>query len=286
MAVRVSRVRGLAGLVLTGFPGRASRWAEERVQFFEADLKDGSHASPLDVAQEARQKAQGGCVDRAVQCQLSAHEDDEHYGLLAELATYGTTLWLRRRGTGTDLIALPDCPATGPGPDEEGCCLFADHTMQRRSAFGRYGRLRLAVRETQVMDGIFRLRRQTDRWARFAEVSVRVVPAASTGVVVRADVLRWGHPAAVDGAGDAGALAEARAGAWYALRELPVDVRSWLVEVTEIAVAPADSGPGDVKFAAAHAVWQALGHLPSRPPFTGEDGNPVFPAEETPGQDL
>ncbi|MFJ1594442.1 hypothetical protein ACIOD0_29985 [Kitasatospora albolonga] len=134
------------------------------------------------------------------------------------------------------------------------------------------------------MDGIFRLRRQTNRWARFAEVRVRVVPAASAGVVVRADVFRGSHPAVADGAGDSGALAEARAGAWYALRELPVGVRSWSVEITEIAVAPADSGPGDVKFAAAHAVWQALGHLPSRPPFTGEDGNPVFPAEGTPDQ--
>ncbi|MDX2622697.1 hypothetical protein PV356_24720 [Streptomyces sp. WI03-5b] len=81
-------------------------------------------------------------------------------------------------------------------------------------------------------------------------------------------------------------MAEARDGAWYALRELPVDVRSLLVEITEIAVAPADTGPGDVKFAAAHAVWQALGHLPSRPPFTGADGNPLFPAEETSDQVL
>ncbi|MEU2856114.1 hypothetical protein [Streptomyces syringium] len=136
------------------------------------------------------------------------------------------------------------------------------------------------------MDGSFRLRRQTNRWARFAEVSVRVVPAASAGVVVRADVFRWNHPAAVDGAGDTGAEAEARDGAWYALRELPAGLRSLLVEVTGIAIAPADTGPGDVKFAAAHAVWQALGHLPSRPPFTGEDGNPVFPAEETPDQNL
>ncbi|AZK97585.1 hypothetical protein B7R87_29635 [Streptomyces tsukubensis] len=146
--------------------------------------------------------------------------------------------------------------------------------------FGEVGAL--SVRETQVMEGIFRLRRQTNRWARFAEVSVRLVPAASAGVVVRADVLRWSHPSAAVGSAEA----EAREGAWYALRGLPAGVRSLLVEVTEIAIAPADTGPGDVKFAAAHAVWQALGYLPPRPPFTGEDGNPVFPVAETPEQGL
>lgn len=111
---------------------------------------------------------------------------------------------------------------------------------------------------------------------------MRLAPAASAGVVVRADVFRWSHPAAADGSAEA----EAREGAWYAVRELPASVRNLLVEITEIAVAPADTGPGDVKFAAAHAVWQALGHLPSRPPFTGEDGNPVFPAEEASDQGL
>ncbi|UIX33159.1 hypothetical protein [Streptomyces sp. GQFP] len=136
------------------------------------------------------------------------------------------------------------------------------------------------------MDGSHRLRRQTNRWARFAEVSVRLTPAASAGVVVCADVFAWRRSAVVDGAGDAGAAVEARVGAWYALRELPDGARSFLVEITEIVTASADTGPGDVKFAAAHAVWRALEHIPSCPPFTGEDGNPVFPAGETEGQDL
>ncbi|MFD3646559.1 hypothetical protein ACFWVT_24125 [Streptomyces cyaneofuscatus] len=85
---------------------------------------------PLDLSQEARQKAPSGCVDRAVQCQLSTHEGDKHYGLLAELDTYGTALWLRWRGTCVDLFVLRDCPVTGPGPDGESCCLFADHAEQ------------------------------------------------------------------------------------------------------------------------------------------------------------
>ncbi|MFD4275225.1 hypothetical protein R2B67_17095 [Streptomyces cyaneofuscatus] len=85
---------------------------------------------PLDLSQEARQKAPSGCVDRAVQCQLSAHEGDEHHGLLAELDTYDTALWLRWRGDYVDLVVLRDCPVVGPGPGGEGCCLFADHPEQ------------------------------------------------------------------------------------------------------------------------------------------------------------
>ncbi|MEU0378493.1 hypothetical protein ABZ093_14505 [Streptomyces cyaneofuscatus] len=85
---------------------------------------------PLDLSQEARQKAPSGCVDRAVRCQLSTHEGDEHYGLLAELDIYGTALWFRWRGTYVDLVVLRDCPVAAPGPDGEGCCLFADHPKQ------------------------------------------------------------------------------------------------------------------------------------------------------------
>ncbi|MEW1753280.1 hypothetical protein [Streptomyces angustmyceticus] len=60
---------------------------------------------------------------------MCAHEDSEHYGLLDDLE-YGTALWFRWGGTHADLVVLPDCPVTGPGPDREGCCLFADHTEQ------------------------------------------------------------------------------------------------------------------------------------------------------------
>ncbi|MFF3002190.1 hypothetical protein ACFVTF_05195 [Kitasatospora sp. NPDC057940] len=136
------------------------------------------------------------------------------------------------------------------------------------------------------MDGTYTLRRQTNRWARFAEVSVRLVPVASAGIAVRTAVFGRNGSAVVDDTRDPGAEAEAREGVRYALRELPVGIRGWQVEITGIVIAPADTGPGDVKFAAAHAVWQALGRLPSHPPFTGEDGNPVFPAEETPDQGL
>jgi hypothetical protein len=86
---------------------------------------------PLDLAREARERSAAECVDRAVQCQLSAHGDGEHYGLLDDLGEYATALWLRwQEKTDVDLVVLPDCPVVAPGPDGEGCCLFAGHTKQ------------------------------------------------------------------------------------------------------------------------------------------------------------
>ncbi|MEW2114866.1 hypothetical protein AB0945_06690 [Streptomyces sp. NPDC005474] len=66
-----------------------------------------------------------------MQCQLSAHDDGKHHGLLAELDDFGTALWLRWHGrTEVDLMVLPDCGVVAPGLDGEGCCLFASHTEQ------------------------------------------------------------------------------------------------------------------------------------------------------------
>ncbi|MCN9241956.1 hypothetical protein NGF19_14345 [Streptomyces sp. RY43-2] len=86
---------------------------------------------PLDLAQEALDRSATDCVDRAAHCQLSAHHDGEHYGLLGDLGEYGTALWLRwRERTEADLVVLPDCPVVAPGLDGDGCCLFADHSEQ------------------------------------------------------------------------------------------------------------------------------------------------------------
>ncbi|ARH91748.1 MULTISPECIES: hypothetical protein [Streptomyces] len=84
---------------------------------------------PLDLMREARERSAAECVDRAVQCQLAPHDDGEHHGLLGgDLDEYGTALWLRwRGGTEVELVVLPDCPVVAPGPDGEGCCLFAGH---------------------------------------------------------------------------------------------------------------------------------------------------------------
>lgn len=85
----------------------------------------------LDLACEAREKSTAPYIDRAVQCQLSAHDGGEHFGLLTDANAYGTALWLRWHGTGgAELVVLPDCPVAAPGPDGDGCCLFADHAKQ------------------------------------------------------------------------------------------------------------------------------------------------------------
>ncbi|MFF3259024.1 hypothetical protein ACFYWO_07575 [Streptomyces sp. NPDC002932] len=86
---------------------------------------------PLDLAREAQEKSAATHIDRAVQCQLTAHDDDEHYGLLTDDGAHGTALWLRWHGADeAQLAVLPDCPMAAPGPDGEGCCLFADHAEQ------------------------------------------------------------------------------------------------------------------------------------------------------------
>lgn len=89
------------------------------------------HHLSLDLEREARSKAPGGHLDRAVQCHLSTHEGDEHYGFLTELDEYGTALWLRWYGEAkVQTVALPDCPALSAGANGDGCCLFAGHVQQ------------------------------------------------------------------------------------------------------------------------------------------------------------
>ena len=134
----------------------------------------------------------------------------------------------------------------------------------------------------RTVEGKYRLQRQTSRWARFAQVTVHGAVASEPEVRMGPDVFRWrgrayGSAVCARRAGDERIQAEAREGAWYALMCLPESARGVLVSVVEIVTAPADTGPGDVKFAAAHAVWQAVGREPDQPPWIGEDGNPVFP---------
>ncbi|MFF4378150.1 hypothetical protein [Kitasatospora sp. NPDC001547] len=132
------------------------------------------------------------------------------------------------------------------------------------------------------MEGTYRLLRQTSRWARFAQVTVHGSVATEPAVRMGPDVFGWrgrsyGTAPCAGRADDQRIEAEAREGAWYALMHLPEEARGVLVSVVEIVTAPADTGPGDVKFAAARAVWQAVGRQPDQHPWIGEDGNPVFP---------
>ncbi|MEU6481245.1 hypothetical protein ABZ858_31120 [Streptomyces sp. NPDC047017] len=86
---------------------------------------------PLELVREAREKSSAEHVDRAVQCQLSAHDDGDHYGLLADVGEYGTALWLRWRGsTEAEQAVLPDCPVVASEPGGGGCGLFAGHIEQ------------------------------------------------------------------------------------------------------------------------------------------------------------
>ncbi|MEU2248518.1 hypothetical protein [Streptomyces sp. NPDC019224] len=86
---------------------------------------------PLGLAREAREDPTVDHVDGAVRCQLSAHDDGDHFGLLSDDGSYGTALWLRWYGTDeAELVVLSDCPVAAPGPDGEGCCLFAGHAKQ------------------------------------------------------------------------------------------------------------------------------------------------------------
>ncbi|MGV9320426.1 hypothetical protein [Streptomyces sp. NPDC003660] len=62
---------------------------------------------------------------------MSTHDHGEHYGLLDDSDERGTALWLRWSGRSeVELLPLPDCPTVTPGPDSEGCCLFAHHSGQ------------------------------------------------------------------------------------------------------------------------------------------------------------
>lgn len=81
---------------------------------------------PPSLVQDARQQSATGYVDSAVQCQLPAHTEGAHYGLLDE-GSDATALWLRWQGTEADLSVLPDCPAVAPEPDGDGCSVFAGH---------------------------------------------------------------------------------------------------------------------------------------------------------------
>ncbi|MEI5008241.1 hypothetical protein RB196_13705 [Streptomyces sp. PmtA] len=64
---------------------------------------------------KAREKSTVDHVDRAVQCQLPAHGDGDHFGLLSDAGEYGTALWLRWCGTSeAELVVLPDCPGGRP----------------------------------------------------------------------------------------------------------------------------------------------------------------------------
>ncbi|RKS79592.1 hypothetical protein BZB76_1067 [Actinomadura pelletieri DSM 43383] len=131
------------------------------------------------------------------------------------------------------------------------------------------------------MKGTFRLQRQTSRGAHFAEVTVDVTPAHQPEVVIGVDTFGWRRevygPDAWPYTHDNDLQREAAEGAWYALHHLPEPSPHVRVLITEIINKVADTCPGDVKFAAANAVWRAIDQHPAAPSSLDKNGTPHFP---------
>jgi hypothetical protein len=133
----------------------------------------------------------------------------------------------------------------------------------------------------RFMEGSFRLRQIIGGMPHWAEVAVRAEPAEYDEVTVSDGVLDWrrevyGPNASVGGPADQLLVAEAVAGAWYALGRRGDGATRYLVTITRIVDAPADTGVGDVKFAAVAATCQAVGVESERAPFIDATGV-VFP---------
>jgi hypothetical protein len=107
----------------------------------------------------------------------------------------------------------------------------------------------------------FRLLRQTNRSARFAQVTVEVAASSRSEVEVTA--------IAVDEH-----RREAELGARWALRGLPAAAK---VTVTDVVITEVDTSPGDVYEATARAVWQAL-RVEHRAPYVGFSGPEIVAA--------
>lgn len=118
----------------------------------------------------------------------------------------------------------------------------------------------------EVMDGEFRLVQQSPV-PHYATVRVTWEALTNPSAAVSPNAFAWlleaYGPNARTGPAHSEWMAEATSGAMYALREAGV---AGHVTITHIHYANADTMPGDVKFAAAFAVWSALGDVPSAPP--------------------
>ncbi|GAA3492510.1 hypothetical protein [Streptomyces cremeus] len=64
--------------------------------------------------------------DGWVRCDLAAHEDGDHFGLVDSLHR-GHALWAKWGDGDVELVEQPDCDVAQPAPARDGCCLFARH---------------------------------------------------------------------------------------------------------------------------------------------------------------
>jgi len=210
---------------------------------------------------------------------------------------YGLYPSWRGRGLATRAVLLASQYAAHEGGEEAVIRVEPENTasaaVARRAGFTPGGhtrggdgtRLDWYVRDLRVQpsEGSHWLRRHTARWRRFARVTVRVVPAAGeTTVEIGDDPYGWLRtvygPDALPYANDDGLRQEAVDGVRYAVERLTGPVPPLRVTITEIMDYLVDTGPGDVKYAAAYALWDALGVEPPVCPYLAEaDGTPVFP---------
>jgi len=132
------------------------------------------------------------------------------------------------------------------------------------------------------VESTYRLRKTVGGVPHVVDVAVRVESFSHDEVAVSDEVFGWrrevyGPDAASGGPGDQGMVAEAVEGVWYVLvRGRGRGIGGRRVTVTRICDAPADTGVGDVKFAAVAAMCEALGVELDRPPFIDASGV-VFP---------
>ncbi len=124
------------------------------------------------------------------------------------------------------------------------------------------------------MEASYRVAQQFSHGAHWARVTASVEAAPRDSVVVADTAFAWReYPPGPHGEV---LSSEAVEGVQYALGMLPGDRPQYQVTVTKIEYTETDTGPGDVKMAAAHATSAALNFEPSDPPWISKDG-PVFP---------
>ncbi len=125
-----------------------------------------------------------------------------------------------------------------------------------------------------AVEASYRVAKQFSHVAHWARITVSVDAAPRDSVAVTDAAFAWReYPPGPHGEV---LSSEAIEGVLYALGKLSGDRPQYEVTVTKVEYTEVDTGPGDVKLAAAHATLAALDHEPNEPPWISEDG-PVFP---------
>ena len=115
--------------------------------------------------------------------------------------------------------------------------------------------------------GEYRLRRVHDRLFHYAHVVVAAQRATTNAVSAGTAPFAWRldayGPYAYSLDTDVGLIDEAVDGAEQALAALPTGSSAFFAVVTSILTSNVDTFPGDVRYAAGHALWRAVGHQPT-----------------------